>query len=224
MNETQGKIQESEIANLSHNLQRLLADRRLSVTQVADKIGVPMMTIRRLVLGETTDPRISTLKMLADHFDMSVDNLISDDFQLGGDLAKSAKPQFVPVLDWEMAASIASLSEVDLSNWQAWQAVPMNKEHTLSSQSFALESRPSMFPRYSIGTIFIVDPEVTPQDGDLVLVRIRDAKDITLRKLMIDPPEWNLVSVTADAKNLAYSSDQHTLVGVVVLTMLYNRS
>jgi transcriptional regulator with XRE-family HTH domain len=59
-----------------------------------------MMTIRRLLSGETTDPRISTLKLIADYFGVSIDSLIEK-----GNLAASsnfgkARPLFVPKLNW----------------------------------------------------------------------------------------------------------------------------
>ncbi len=61
---------------IASNLAELLRKRCIKTNQLAHHIGIPMMTIRRLLSGETGDPRISTLKCIADYFEVSVDELI----------------------------------------------------------------------------------------------------------------------------------------------------
>lgn len=58
-----------------------------------------------------------------------------------------------------------------------------------------MDSRPSMYPPFQSGTIFILDPALKPSDGDLVLVNLREDNELTLRELHIDPPDWRLHSV-----------------------------
>ena len=80
-----------------------------------------------------------------------------------------------------------------------------------------------MYPRFQPGTIFILDTELTPTDGDLVLVNLRENNELTLRELSIDPPDWQLHPVNQGASILNYSKETHELMAVVFLTLFYNR-
>ncbi len=217
------KLNNLEVIRLSENLSNIIQNQTLSVNQIAQELGIPMMTLRRLLSGETTDPRISTVKLIANHFGITVDSLIENNTSLPINASKKTKPIFAPILDWETAERINSISELQLANWTSWQPVSLCEKNVISDQAFALESRPSMYPRYPQGTIFIIDPVVTPADGDVVLVKIKENNKLTLRELLIDPPEWKLYSLTADSIMLNYSTEKHHVVGVVLLTMLYNR-
>lgn len=216
-------IPAENLQKLAENLQLLLKNNDLNANQLGQILDVPMMTIRRLLSGETTDPRISTLKQIADYFKVSVDSLIVGNPK---DLIKNlnkTKPLFVPKLDWDIVEKISSIDELDLSKWQEWQSISLKENDSISSHAFALESRPSMYPRFPHGTIFIIDPDITPKDGDIVLIKLRENDELTLRELIIDPPEWQLHPIVAGSSALPYSKEHHEVVGVNLLTVLYNR-
>jgi transcriptional regulator with XRE-family HTH domain len=209
--------------NLAENLYALLKTNDLNANQLAQILGIPMMTIRRLLSGETTDPRISTLKLIADYFGVSIDSLIEK-----GNLAASsnfgkARPLFVPKLNWETVSKISSLGEINLATWKEWQSVSLGEKEKISPNAFALESRPSMFPRFPQGTLFIFDSEATPKDGDIVLIKLKKNNELTLRELVIDPPEWQLHPIVAGSNILHYSENEHKITGINILTMLFNR-
>jgi transcriptional regulator with XRE-family HTH domain len=208
---------------LAENLRVLLKSHNLNANQLAQILGIPMMTIRRLLSGETTDPRISTLKLVADHFNISIDSLIDGDNQTIIKSLKKTKPHFIPILDWDTTAKISTLNELDLSKWKEWQSISLNEKDIISKNAFALESRPSMYPRFPQGTIFLIDPDTPPTDGDVVLVKLKKNNELTLRELAIDPPEWQLHPVVLGSNILHYSEQNHKIVGVNLLTMLYNR-
>lgn len=215
--------QSNDTNELAENLSALLKSHNLNANLLAQILGIPMMTIRRIMCGETTDPRISTLKLIADYFHTSIDNLIATNNHNFTKEIKSTKSYLVPILNWETAEKITSINDLDLSNWKEWQSVSINDDDIISKNAFALESRPSMYPRFPQGTIFIVDPELTPTDGDIVLIKIKKNKELTLRELSVDPPEWQLHSVISGSNSFQYSKTIHTIIGVILLTMLYNR-
>ena len=217
----QAQVSVKEESYLASNLNNLLRERQLTVAKVADDLGMPLMTVRRLLLGETTDPRMTTLKALADYFGVSVDALYSDD-HLSVAMHQPTSPQFVPVLSWDVLRETTDLQTLDLSRWPDWQPINLPDTNMAQQGLFALESRPSMYPRFPLGTLFIFDPHLKPQDGDIVLVRLPD-HDITLRELIIDPPDWQLQSISNTASPLHYQKDVHEMVAVNVMTFFYNR-
>lgn len=208
---------------LSEKLRMLLNERNLSVIQFAQELKIPEMTVRRLLSGETTDPRISTLKLVADYFGIAVDYLLDENTHLPLNAATNSRPVFVPVLTWEAAEKINSIKELDLTKWKNWQPVSLNEQNAISKSAFALESRPSMYPRFPQETLFILDPEVDPADGDIVLVKIKKNNELTIRELSINPPEWRLQSIVPGYSALNYDQQEHFIIGVNLLTLLYNR-
>jgi SOS-response transcriptional repressor LexA len=212
------KLSRTQAMNLAENLTTLMKKGGITDRQLSDSIGVPHMSIWRLTSGDTTDPRISTLCALADFFKTSIDALIGrapDD-----KTTKGNEPNFIPVLDWQIAADI-NTCKIDYDSWSKWHPIPKKENFKLSNSAFALESKPFMKPRFPSGTVLIIDPDISPIDGDVVLVKILESKELTLRDLIIDPPEWQFKSITNNSNELIYNKKSHEILGVVVLTMLY---
>lgn len=212
-----GQEQRSKI---SENLRYLMKLKNTTENKIAQELNIPAMTVRRLLSGETTDPRISTLKILADYFQVPIDALIGTNTFSQQELINQSTRLFIPLFDWEQAKNIAAL---DLKRWSAWVPVTIGKSEKISKEAFALESRPSMYPPFQIGTIFILDPVLKPSDGDLVLIKLIKDNILTLKELRIDPPEWQLYSINHGSSILRFSKKNHEIVAVVFLTLFYNR-
>ncbi|MDZ7798446.1 MAG: S24 family peptidase [Patescibacteria group bacterium] len=89
------------------------------------------------------------------------------------------------------------------------------------AKRLALTSKPSMSPRFPKGTVFIIDKQEPPRDGDLVLVKIKDSEGLTLRDLMVDPPQWRLQPVVQGSEPLVFAKGRHEVVGVVMMTLFH---
>lgn len=215
------KMSEIEAQILSENICKLLSQSPVSENKISQALGLPLMTLRRLALGKTTDPRLSTLKLIADYFNVSIDALIT---KATPTAHKHNKPGFIPLLDWTDIAVIETIDTIDLSLWKKWQPVITSDQFTPSENAFALESRPSMQARFPRGAIFIIDPKVLPRDGDIILFKIKKNNDLSLRELRIDPPVWELHSLIPGSESLTYTNKEYQTLGVVIQTVLYNRS
>jgi transcriptional regulator with XRE-family HTH domain len=217
------EINDSQLKKLAKNLRMLLNEHQVTEGEIAQSLAIPVMTVRRLVSGETTDPRISTVKLMADYFNVSIDSLIEDNTSNSISLMNKSMPQFVPILDWDTAARIKSIKEIDTKSWKEWYPIILGDQALLGNDAFALESRPSMQPRFPIGTLFIIDPNEMPMDGDIILIKMKTSGELSLRELIIDLPRWQLQPVIAGSDMLFYDNSQHHIAGVVVLTILYTR-
>jgi transcriptional regulator with XRE-family HTH domain len=213
------KQESNQLLNLAHNLAVLFEHHHLNIRQVSELLGIPMMTIRRLLTGETEDPRISTLSLIADHFQVSIDALIaSDPHALCAKHA--AKIHFVPKVAWE---DLHQIHDVEFLNRSSeWQSIALSAQDKLSTKAFSLETRPALYPRFPAGTLFIIDPDTSPKDGDIILVKLKESEAFTLRELLIDPPEWRLSPILSESKPLLFSPDVHEIIGVNILNFLYN--
>jgi transcriptional regulator with XRE-family HTH domain len=209
---------------LSKNLSILMSVNKITESELARALKLPYNTIKRLVSGFTTDPRISTLSSISNYFKISIDALLGT-----GDPTKISiknhddTHRSVPILSWEDISTPNFLEHSDFVNWEFWQPVALAPLDRLSETAFAIESRPSMQSRFPIGTFFIIDPKISPIDSDLVLVRFRNNDSVSLRDLIIDSPHWQLVSIVQNSPSINYNVDEHEIIGVVVLIILKTR-
>jgi len=204
---------------IAKNLARLMAQENLNANQLSEKLTLPMMTIRRLLLGETQDPRISTLKLIASYFNISIDVLLNEPQAASPHWLNKNQTYQVPKLEWRDLPEKVADGLTFSAEWKNWQPLAIKNENTLSPRAFALDSRPSMYARFPKGTCFIISPDAEPEDGDWVLVEINN--EFTLKGLTLDPPESCLVSLTNSAKTLPFVVNTHKIVGVVILSLLY---
>lgn len=208
---------------LSKNLHQLIKSSGTTKSGLAKALDIPYMTICRLVNGSTKDPRLSTLKLIADFFSISIDSLIGTGDPSNIALNTNKQPRTIPILNWNIIATTENLSELDLATWERWQPVVLNDPNSIGKHAYALESRKSMHPRFPLGTIFIIDPEAEPRDGDIILVKIKKDKAVSLRDLVIDPPNWYLQPIIQESNSLVYSQFEHKIIGVVIMSIFETR-
>lgn len=205
---------------LAHNLSMLLKQHSLSISQLSQLLNIPIMTIRRLLSGETEDPRISTLKLIAHYFNVSVDFLIGEDSHTFLLAEKKVKSHLIPKVTWDLLPNIHHQDITTVT--KEWESIALSGNEVVSAKAFALESKPSMYPRFPRGTVFIIDPDTTAKDGDIVLIKFKEHNEYTMKELIIDPPEWRLSPLVTDSSTINFHQESHTIVGVVILTLLYN--
>ena len=209
--------------NLPSNLLQLMNNKNISGSDLARALDLPYNTIKRITSGETTDPKISTLNLIADFFGVGIDELLGNDTQQNSNHLSSNRPSSVPILSWQDLEKSNLINTITPNNWTNWHPVALPKGYHLSKNSFAIESRKSMQPRFPTGTMFIIDPDERPEDGDLVLIKINETGELTLKELEIDPPAWKLFSVNDDLTPSEFNKEEYTLSGVVIFTALHSR-
>lgn len=210
--------------NLSKNLAILMEKNQISESELARELDLPYNTVKRLISGFTTDPRISTLSMIAQYFNITLDALVDEEDPTKITIRSNDKtPRSVPILSWDDISNKNFIQLLDLKNWDHWQPIALASTDNLSDSAYALESRPSMHTRFPMGTVFIVDPEEKPIDGDLVLIRFKNNESVSLRDLIIDSPHWQLLSISQNTPSINYDVNEHKIIGVVVLTILKTR-
>ncbi|WP_367608286.1 helix-turn-helix domain-containing protein [Legionella sp. W05-934-2] len=200
---------------LAKNLKRLLHENSINESILAKTLNIPYNTVKRLTSGITTDPRISTLQLIAQYFELSVDQLLGN--LDTGNTQKVATS--VPLFDWSDISNPDFFSNLNLDTWSNWYPIPPISQSSFKSKAYAIKSRPSMQPRFPLGTVLVVDPEADYFDGDIVLVRIKDQVDISVREIVIDPPTHQLLSIVKNSSTLMFDKTQHEIIGVIMLTM-----
>jgi len=190
------------------NIRSLIKKFGVSEAEVSRKTGIPQPTLHKILSGRTSDPRISTIKLIADYFDVPLDLLCSNSVILGN--RHNPRPKLVPIISWH-----------DCLDYQA--AISSSEDFVITADHgneliFALSSKPCMEPFFHKDTVLIVDPAKTPQDGDIVIVDYVGAGEAALRVLSIDGPSKLICSIRDNSISEALSDDIKVL-GVVIRSM-----
>lgn len=216
------KLSRPEAKHIAKTIRSLIQKNQLTESELARSLNIPIMTVRRIVSGETADPRISTLQLFADFFNVSLD-FLTQEKTLGNQNPTQTllRPDFVPLFTWQELEMIENINEIDTLTWEHWHPITMpGIENTV--HCFALQSKPTMQPRFPHGTILLIDQKEPYQDGDLVLVRMDDNK-LSLREMIFDGPSKILQPVIQGSAATPYLAKSHQIIGIVMLTLMYPR-
>lgn len=203
---------------LIETLRALMQEQNLNETQLARAINTPQPTIHRILSGQVTDPRISTLNTIAKYFGISLDQLLGNAPIQNNETIQRVIP--IPVIPWEEAPKANRFTNtLTPQNWTQWTTIDISASPT----SYALISRTNMSPRFPAGSLLIVDPETKPIHGDTVIVYFKTFKNITLRELMIDGHLKQLHSILSNTPPEPITN-KHNILGVVIQTRFSYRA
>lgn len=210
----------NEENTLLSNLLELMEIKNITEAELAKMTGVAQSTLNKILLGQSNNPRIKTLMLIANALNVSIDSLVNPNDNLLRDSSETID-YFLPALTWQMLDENETIADINLKHCKHWQHIRLDKNEILSKHAFVLQSKPFLEPIYPQGTIFVIDPDSKPLDGDTVLVKINN--QITLRKLCIDPPNQYLKSITVASDAIMYDQSSHFIIGINIMTIFYNR-
>lgn len=166
---------------LIENLNHFAKAENIHEAELARQTNIPQPTLHKILTGKTTDPRISTLQILADYFGVTLDTLYTKTDLSRHRGALKGKP--IPIISWSDCITYrAVIKKLSPANWKSW----IITDREPADHFFALQSKSAMEPHFPKGTILIVDTRVTPKDGDLVVMHFENTNECTVRELSID--------------------------------------
>jgi transcriptional regulator with XRE-family HTH domain len=202
------------------NLMRLMAAKGLKESDVIKATGLSQATISNILRGKSNNPRPIILKLLADLFGLSIEQLIgyeklgveaSPKIDLNNAELASIFPLTIPLVPWSEIKEWILGKNLN-KHYKIWLANDICK----SQKSFALKAKPSMrltFP-YAPSKL-LVDPEGNLSDGSLILIFLENSqKEPSIRLLKIDGEEKILQSLEKDIPSV-FLNDKHLIVGTI---------
>lgn len=183
----------------------------ISATELARQTNIPQPTLHRLLSGDTVDPRVSTLNTVANFFGVSIDYFLSNTHPS----AHTQNSTHIPLLSWKDVTGysdvLKSINAHSLNiNW-------IQTDANVSTMAFALPSKKSISVIFPIGSILIIDPNIEPSDGDLVLIIDTSTQEPTLRELIIDGPQKVLYALDKSLDPIQISN-KTSIIGVLAQT------
>lgn len=205
------KTQATQHNFLLSNLQKLMQKAGLNEADLARQTRIPQATLHKILSGKTEDPRASTLKILSDFFNLSIDALMFSSTDIQTTNTSAVLVQSVPLISWRECIDPKLIPHyLNTQNWEKWTVSDFYSAH-----GYALSSKPSMEPRFPKNTTLFIDPDTSPQDGDFIVVHYPDTQEATLRELAIDGPVRLLLPINDHSEPTRWD-DNIKLLGVLV--------
>ena len=195
---------EREYARIfADNLNRMLRERNLSQSEVAEAIGVLQQTFNKWCMGGTI-PRMGKIEMLCRFFHCNKSDLLED--HESGHHKKKARR--VPVYG-RIAAGLPIEAVQDVDDWEE---VPAE----WSGDFLALRVQgDSMTPRICSGDVVIIRRQPTAEDGQIAACYV-NGYDATLKRIQHAGDQIILMANNPAFPPQIYPAKDVTILGVVV--------
>ncbi|OGT33641.1 MAG: hypothetical protein A3C44_00680 [Gammaproteobacteria bacterium RIFCSPHIGHO2_02_FULL_39_13] len=207
---------EIALSGISGALNTLLSHSGMSEAELGRVIGVPRATINRITSGRTPDPRASTLKAIAEYFNVTVDQLLGNQPLFNGaesaTLVSTSAP--IPIIHWGDATHWEnSIAKQSTQNTEWISADPH-----LNTGKFALKVQgDSMWPQFQENTVLIVDPNKEQKNRDFVIVHLKKNNEILFRQLLLDD-KYKFIKAINDIFPVIQLQNGDKIIGVVIQT------
>ncbi|MCY4358831.1 MAG: S24 family peptidase [Gammaproteobacteria bacterium] len=123
--------------------------------------------------------------------------------------------RLLPLISWVQAGNWQEISEAHTSDYEAdLLSCPIR----CSPESFVLRVRgASMQPRFNEGDLIFVDPNVAPDHGKFVVVRLTESNEATFKQLMIEDGKHYLKAINPDwPQRIIEVNEEAIICGVIV--------
>lgn len=169
---------------LAENLKLLLDKHKINSSQLSMASGVDKPRISRLLSGKTTNPQIDTIQPIAEFFGVTIDQLVGSSplpMEASYGIVVPVDRLLIPIIEWRNAPYWLEIKDRFLPKRT------IDAKSNISSDAFALVIENETYePKFSAGTILIVDPTEKPKSRDYIITNDPLNDDITIRQLIIE--------------------------------------
>lgn len=201
-------------------LGKLLMQADLTANGLATILSVPTPTVHRLATGDVQDPRLSTMLLLANHFGITLEQLIGraklDPHYYADRFNNVRRPDLsIPFLDLNETLTLDK-SIKRCSRWFRWQL----QDGTENEKVFAMTIKGDLYqPIFPANSIVVVDSKAKPEQGDYLLVHYRGDALPVLKRYVSEGKNKYLCMIHGDVKTEKYDAETMKIIGVVIETV-----
>ena len=157
---------------------------KMSEADLSRGVNLPQTTINRLLTGQTTDPRVSTLVAIAQFFEISLEQVLGRELLVLNANCRHGKNSTIPVVPWEYLGEYLGNGLKNETCLTAW----IRTEKRLNPGAFALKTPVACFSIFGEGSTLILN-RLTQNDkildGQIYLVET-DSGQFCLRKVLCE--------------------------------------
>lgn len=163
---------------------------------------------------DINEPKGRALQLLAKLFNVDINYILYGSLNNTSPV-KSSTMQLVPLLSTVQAGNFTE-HLANTSGIEVWISTPFS----ISSESFALKVvgdsmlNPLGSPSIPEGAIIIVDTQLFPDNGKIVVARVDGTDEVTVKKLVIDGPNKYLMPLNPQYRSIPINGNC-IIIGVV---------
>ncbi|AHF75798.1 Putative phage repressor protein [Sodalis praecaptivus] len=198
------------LKKIGKNLVYLMKKREIDAQHLSALTGIGIATINNLRRG-VGNPTITTLSAISDFFGVKMGNLT--DMILEDDKNQLGNVKNIPLIKYN-----------DLGNYYHGK-IDITKSYTVEVEDFSDDSliaieiaNNALSPFFESGTICVVSEQERFNDGDVVLVKIKDYP-LCFRRVFVgdDVLYFSKTAIESDGDTIELKS--YTLIGVLIKTI-----
>lgn len=201
-------------SNLREVLASLLENKKISEAELSRKTGVSQPTIHRLLSGATPDTRISTIKAIANFFEVTIGQLTGDEpLSMMSQSNLNSKIVKVPIIPWENAFEWKKIiAKYIPTNWDYWTTI----DNQASKNSYAMINKNPHLPLpFAYDCVVVVDPEAKYKIGSYLVVYKVSNKSVSIKKLHLEGVEKWLMPLNKKI-NAETLDDDFLICGTII--------
>jgi SOS-response transcriptional repressor LexA len=204
---------------ISANLKRLMDRENINASELGRNIKLAQPIIHRLLTGKNVNPKLATIRPIADYFDVTISQLIGEDLLILDDQAGNRAPwKQVPVLSWSDISSVIDGSQTVVALEQ------VSTDARVSDLAYAVViDSTGLEPHFPKGAKVVVEPKRRPTDSDFLILITAEGGDPHIRQVVSDGADSYLKSLNPafSKMNMIRLEDAYKVLGVVVQVKLY---
>lgn len=192
---------------LAETLAKLInRDKKLTPSVLARRLNIPVNKITRILNGDVTDPKASTLLQIANSFDISINQLLGLEPLICNENENLNIATKIPIY---------KLTQFDqkqrVTSWYNWI------ENNVA-EHFALIVDTDLYtPTIPEKAILIINPELIAEDRSYILVNKKSQPDnLMIKKLVHNVGEQYLYPIDTRLPIEIYDKDVYNTAGVIL--------
>lgn len=194
---------------LAKNLEYLISrDSDLTPSSLARKLGIPTNKITRILNGDVTDPKASTLLQIAQCFGISIDQLLGHEPMIQGAASTNvSNTKMLPVYDL-----LSSTFSKQPKDWYRWV------ENDITGEYFSLHVDTDLYePTFPKGSVLIINSDITPEDRSFVVVaKKNNPTHVSIKKYVVDGDQIYLYPINPKLAVDNFNDSVYKISGVIL--------
>ena len=193
------------MASLNTNLKSLMSMLRINASELARSTGIAQPIIHRLMTGQNKNPKLATLRPIAEYFSVTLSQLIGESplpSQVSSNAENGARHwSQVPLISWQEA--VLWSSTMLKQNGPLVSAVFIPTDAEVSDSAYSLRITDSTLePLLPAGSTIIVEPNRKPSNRDFILVHMEGEPEPRLKQILVDGSDKYLKSVNPELEGI----------------------
>lgn len=194
---------------LAQTLNELIGrDKKLTPAALARKLGIPTNKITRILNGDVTDPKASTLLQIANHFDITIEQLLGlEPIVRQGEAELQERTRPLPVFEFSKIGQSDTPKE-----WYRWA------ENDVDGEYYALAIDTDLYePTFPKNSMLIINPDIEPDDRSYIVIKKKDnPSHCSIKKYVLEGNQIYLYPINPKLPVEIYDEHLYTIAGVIL--------